>query len=77
METNNDKFIAVDNKTISLGVKESIGKQSLNEIMESLEQEIIQQALAISKGNKALAANLLGISRPGLYKKMQKLHMDL
>lgn len=77
MEINNDKFIAVDNKNISLGVKESIGKQSLNEIMESLEQEIIQQALTISKGNKALAANLLGISRPGLYKKMLKLHMDL
>ncbi|MFZ3171467.1 MAG: sigma 54-interacting transcriptional regulator [Carboxydocellales bacterium] len=77
MEANNDKFIAVDKKTISLGVKESIGKQSLNEIMESLEQEVIQQALSISKGNKALAANLLGISRPGLYKKMLKLHMDL
>lgn len=69
--------VSDNNKTVSMGVKESIGKQSLTEIMDRLEQEVIQQALTISKGNKALAANLLGISRPGLYKKLQKLHMDL
>lgn len=60
----------------SFGLKESVGHRSLDEIMDSLEQQIIQQALCIAKGNKALAANLLGISRPGLYKKLQKLHLD-
>lgn len=47
--------------------------QTLEEIMDQMEKLIILQALMISHGNKAKTAQLLDISRPGLYKKMIKL----
>ncbi len=49
-----------------------IGLKPLQEIMEDIEKRIIEQALEQVDGNKLNAANLLGISRPGLYKKLQK-----
>jgi len=45
----------------------------LREAMHRAEQEAIRHALAVSKGNKAHAAKLLGIHRTLLYKKMRKL----
>ncbi len=47
--------------------------QTLEEIMDQLEKLVILQALMLSHGNKAKTAQLLNISRPGLYKKMAKL----
>ncbi|SHJ71926.1 regulatory protein, Fis family [Desulfofundulus thermosubterraneus DSM 16057] len=49
--------------------------KTLTQIMEQVEKNIVLQALAESKGNKAKAARLLGISRPGLYKKLIKYNL--
>jgi len=49
--------------------------QTLNEIVNQTEKLVILQALKNSKGNKAKAAKLLGISRPGLYKKLVKYNL--
>ncbi|MFZ5592399.1 MAG: sigma 54-interacting transcriptional regulator, partial [Bacillota bacterium] len=46
--------------------------QGLDEILEQSEKMIIMQALLLCKGNKARAASMLNISRPGLYKKLLK-----
>ncbi|MFZ5632516.1 MAG: sigma-54 interaction domain-containing protein [Bacillota bacterium] len=47
--------------------------QTLEQIMDQMERLVILQALMISRGNKARTAQMLGISRPGLYKKLVKL----
>ena len=44
----------------------------LKEVTRRAEQDAIRHALAVSKGNKARAAKLLGIHRTLLYKKMRK-----
>ena len=44
----------------------------LKEVMHRAEREAISHALAVSKGNKAHAAKLLGIHRTLLYKKIRK-----
>lgn len=49
--------------------------QTLAEIINQTEKLVILQALKNSKGNKAKAAKLLGISRPGLYKKLVKYNL--
>jgi transcriptional regulator with PAS, ATPase and Fis domain len=54
----------------------SIGQKPLQEIMEQLEQQLIKATLDKTGGNKQSAASLLGISRPGLYKKLQKLNIN-
>ncbi len=54
------------------GTAADLGKRSLQEIMEEIEKELILVAMEKVGGNKLVAANLLGISRPGLYKKLQK-----
>ncbi|HBA87973.1 MAG TPA: sigma-54-dependent Fis family transcriptional regulator [Geobacter sp.] len=54
---------------LSLG----LGSKSLEEIVESFERLVIEKALERCKGNKLQAAQLLRISRPGFYKKLQKL----
>lgn len=55
----------------------NFNKHTLEDIIEQTERQVIEHALQLSNGNKAHAANLLGISRPGLYKKLQKLNMDV
>ncbi len=45
---------------------------SLHEVMARAEEQALRSALAMAGGNKARAANLLGIHRTLLYKKMQK-----
>jgi len=50
----------------------SLGTKSLVEIMEEVEKNLLLEALKMAEGNKLNAAGLLGISRPGLYKKLQK-----
>ncbi len=53
----------------------SLGSKGLEEIMDSCEKYLIERALERCNGNKLQAAQLLGISRPGFYKKLQK-HME-
>lgn len=50
------------------GRKEAI--KTLN--LEELEREAITQAIAIAEGNMSRAAELLGITRYALYRKMEK-----
>jgi DNA-binding NtrC family response regulator len=58
-----------------LGAVKDLGKRSLQEIMEEIEKDLLVAAMEKVGGNKLVAANLLGISRPGLYKKLQKYHL--
>jgi len=53
----------------------SVGQKPLQEIMEELEQQLLKATLEKTGGNKQGAASLLGISRPGLYKKLQKFNL--
>jgi transcriptional regulator with PAS, ATPase and Fis domain len=53
----------------------SVGCKPLHEIMEGVERQLLQEALQRVQGNKLQAAALLGISRPGFYKKLQKYGM--
>ncbi len=48
-------------------------KISLDELVESIEREVIARALAQVGGNKSAAAELLGITRPRLYRRMVQL----
>ncbi|MBE0576568.1 MAG: sigma 54-interacting transcriptional regulator [Desulfuromonadales bacterium] len=59
----------------SLDAVKDLGTRSLQEIMEEIEKDLILGAMEKVGGNKLVAANLLGISRPGLYKKLQKYNL--
>jgi PAS domain S-box-containing protein len=49
--------------------------QSLASIVEEVEKEAIIFALAAAKGNKVQACHALGLSRSGLYKKLEKYNL--
>ncbi|MDN5351243.1 MAG: hypothetical protein PWQ12_159 [Clostridiales bacterium] len=49
---------------------------TLKEMMDQLERQIILEALEKTSGNRTDAAQLLGIHRTALYKKMHKLGID-
>ncbi|WP_305046059.1 sigma 54-interacting transcriptional regulator [Geoalkalibacter sp.] len=57
------------------GFLADVGRRPLQEILEGLEKQILDKALQQVAGNKLQAAGLLGISRPGFYKKLQKYGM--
>lgn len=57
--------------------KEEASDLNLQQRVESLEKELIKKALILSEGNKTRAANLLGLSRVGLLKKLKKYNLDL
>ncbi len=48
----------------------------LDEFLSRVESELIRRALARSKGNKAKAARLLGMTRPRLYRRMIQLGLE-
>ena len=48
-------------------------KIDLTEFLESVERELITRALAQSGGNKSAAAELLGVPRPRLYRRLVQL----
>lgn len=48
----------------------------LDEFLASIERELIARALRRSKGNKAKAARLLGMTRPRLYRRMLQLGLE-
>lgn len=52
-----------------------VGKRPLAEIMDSLEEELLRYLLRHER-NRSQLAGILGISRPALYKKMQKYSID-
>jgi len=54
----------------------NIGHKPLQEIMEEMERRLIEASLEQVGGNKLNAANILGISRPGLYKKLHKYQLQ-
>jgi len=45
----------------------------LDELLESIEREVIARALAQASGNKSAAAELLGMTRPRLYRRLVQL----
>jgi len=53
-----------------------VGQKPLQEIMDEMERRLIEASLERVGGNKLNAANILGISRPGLYKKLHKYHLQ-
>jgi transcriptional regulator with PAS, ATPase and Fis domain len=57
------------------GFLAEVGRRPLQDILEGVERQLLDQALQQSQGNKLQAAGLLGISRPGFYKKLQKYGM--
>ncbi|MBN1912557.1 MAG: sigma 54-interacting transcriptional regulator [Pirellulales bacterium] len=48
----------------------------LDDFLGRIELELITRALAESRGNKARAARLLGLTRPRLYRRLEQLGMD-
>ena len=50
--------------------------KTLKEIVDEAEREAIRKALIEANGNKTFAAEILGIHRTALYKKMEKLGLD-
>lgn len=54
----------------------SEGNRNLKSIIEEVEKEVIQECLEKTKGNKNKAAKILGISRVGLYKKIERYKLD-
>jgi PAS domain S-box-containing protein len=67
-----DEPVAFGENAYGLGPAKDLGDRPLQEIMEEIEKGLILGAMEKVGGNKLVAANLLGISRPGLYKKLQK-----
>lgn len=67
-----DESAAFTSGVFSLDAVKDLGTRSLQDIMEEIEKDLIIGAMEKVGGNKLVAANLLGISRPGLYKKLQK-----
>jgi DNA-binding NtrC family response regulator len=49
------------------------GRTNLAAAVEKLERELIENALASSEGNISETARMLGLTRRGLYLKMQRL----
>ncbi|MEW6744343.1 MAG: sigma 54-interacting transcriptional regulator [Planctomycetota bacterium] len=56
--------------------EESVGALSLREQVEQLERRTIAQALRATRGNKAAAARLLGMTPRNLFKKLQRLGLS-
>lgn len=54
----------------------SSGNKSLKSMVEEVEKEAIQKCLENTKGNKNKAAKILGISRVGLYKKIERYKLE-
>ncbi len=71
----NSKAVPIPSEVLNCWREEliTVGRRPLVEVMEGLEEAILRYFLA-NETNRSRVAKLLGISRPALYKKMQK-HM--
>jgi Nif-specific regulatory protein len=75
------KVIADDQLDLSVGAPREIGQENaisydgkkIDEVVGNIERRMIEQALAKAGGNKAKAAQALGLSRQGLLKKIKRL----
>jgi len=76
MHASDQPAAAVTEEVVPLEAARALGEKSLQEIMEVIEKDLIVRAMDKVGGNKLVAANLLGISRPGLYKKLQKYNLQ-
>jgi transcriptional regulator with PAS, ATPase and Fis domain len=70
-----DDSQALSHGLSNLSVARELAGRPLQEVMEEIEKDLIVSAMEKVGGNKLVAANLLGISRPGLYKKLQKYNL--
>ncbi|MCP4753710.1 MAG: AAA family ATPase [Proteobacteria bacterium] len=59
-------------ETLSYPIHENKPLPMLKDLLEKTEKRAINEALKLTKNNKASAAKLLGIHRTGLYQKMRK-----
>jgi len=66
---------AISHSNSGSTLQPSLDGRPLQEVVEGIEKELIVGAMEKVGGNKLAAANLLGISRPGLYKKLQKYNL--
>ncbi|MCY6484763.1 sigma 54-interacting transcriptional regulator [Clostridium aestuarii] len=58
-------------------IKHYKGKNKyLKDVIDEVEKEVIQECLRKTKGNKNKTSRILGISRAGLYKKIEKYNLD-
>ena len=48
----------------------------LENYLQEVERELIRRALKVAKGNKAMTARLLGISRGRLLRRLASLHLE-
>ena len=71
-ELHHDEPVVFNKSAFSMSATKDLGSRTLQEVMEEIEKNLIVAAMEKVGGNKLVAANLLGISRPGLYKKLQK-----
>ena len=69
------QFLCPPQTTPSPDLLGHVGQVPLQKIMEDLELQLLKATLEKTGGNKQCAASLLGISRPGLYKKLQKFNL--
>ena len=53
------------------------GDESLQDCVESIEKDLVVQALRRTRGNRSHAAKLLGLSRRGLLNKIARYSIDL
>jgi PAS domain S-box-containing protein len=61
----------------SLAGGQRAAQSGLPRLVEEAEKEAILEALAATRGNKRQAAQLLGISRAGLYKKLKRYRIEV
>ena len=57
------------------GIEEGFGG-SISETLESVERQTVIRALGLTRGNRAEAARLLGVSRQNLYHRLKRLRLD-
>jgi Nif-specific regulatory protein len=55
---------------------QEVGGQTLAEAMKTLERKLVEEALRQAEGNRFEAAQMLGLSRQGLFKKMSRLKVS-
>ena len=75
MKPQNTRVASRDAKTIE-NWNEATGAGTLAEAVEELERSMMRDALHRSKGNISQAARLLGLTRKGLYLKMDRLNFE-
>jgi len=63
-------------QTDSISAAEQVSGQTLSQALDALERKMIQQAIDRCAGNKARAAQILGLSRQGLIKKLRRLGVE-